>query len=81
VHLIIRSPYLPELAAEDILRANGIAPSPPPLKRKASVEVERDATPVDDDLADAEEARQLRVSYSRSSYAKLECRCREFRRS
>ncbi|KAJ7141253.1 hypothetical protein C8R44DRAFT_243530 [Mycena epipterygia] len=43
----------------DVLRANGIAPAPPQLKRKAAVEPERAPTP-DDDSADAEEARILR---------------------
>ncbi|KAJ7282750.1 hypothetical protein C8J57DRAFT_50938 [Mycena rebaudengoi] len=43
----------------DILRANGIAPLPDKLKRKASVPLERNSTPDDDD-GDAEEARNLR---------------------
>ncbi|KAJ7733604.1 hypothetical protein B0H14DRAFT_2996343 [Mycena olivaceomarginata] len=43
----------------DILRANGIAPLPPQLKRKASAEPPRAQTPDDDD-ADAEEEKMLR---------------------
>ncbi|KAJ7873787.1 hypothetical protein B0H14DRAFT_2718835 [Mycena olivaceomarginata] len=42
-----------------ILRANGIAPLPPQLKRKASAEPPRAQTPDDDD-ADAEEEKMLR---------------------
>ncbi|KAJ7680829.1 hypothetical protein DFH06DRAFT_1290564 [Mycena polygramma] len=46
----------------DLLRANGIAPSPPRLKRKASAEPEppRAQTPDSEDLADLQEAEALR---------------------
>ncbi|KAJ6507191.1 hypothetical protein C8R47DRAFT_1100561 [Mycena vitilis] len=43
----------------DVLRANGIAPQLPQLKRKASAELLRARTP-DNDIADAEEERVLR---------------------
>ncbi|KAJ7680828.1 hypothetical protein DFH06DRAFT_1164302 [Mycena polygramma] len=43
----------------DVLRANGIAPPLPQLKRKASAELLRAQTP-DDDIADAEEEKVLR---------------------
>ncbi|KAF7357834.1 hypothetical protein MVEN_00829500 [Mycena venus] len=45
----------------DVLRANGIAPSSPPLKRKASAEPPRAQTPEDSEkLADLEKVKVLR---------------------
>ncbi|KAJ6498915.1 hypothetical protein C8R45DRAFT_980354 [Mycena sanguinolenta] len=46
----------------DVLRANGIIPSPPQLKRKASTELPRAEAPVtdDDDDDDAKEEKMLR---------------------